>query len=225
MAKQKLTPTQNHKTYDLMLNDRELFPVLALGPAGVSKTYGAIKRAISWLDEDNKKKVVMIRPNVSFADTLGYEKGSSREKLQNWIRPMEECFIEQGITRNDLESWEKNKKIEYVALEHCQGRSFHDSLIIVDECQNLTFGQIRGLHTRVGRYSKLVFAGDIAQTSPRFKKSGLGEFKAMCDELGVDIHIINFTRDDILRSEIVKKAIVAYEDWEDMKFKGQVDFK
>jgi|SRR5690554_1302392 len=225
MKDNKLVPTENHKTYELMLNDRENLPVVVTGPAGTSKTYTAAKRAVSWMEQSNKHICVVIRPNVPYADTLGFEKGSVRDKISHWIRPIEECFIAHGLCRSTQEIYEKNNRLEFVALEHAQGRTWDNAFIFIDEAENMTIGQLKGVLTRVGRHSKIVIAGDVAQTSTKFKKSGLAELRAMVKELNLPVHTLEFTPDDILRSETVKQMILAFDKWDEMKIQNMTDFK
>ncbi len=222
MKDNKLTPTDNHKLYEVMLNDRENLPVLVTGPAGTSKTYTAAKRAVDWMGQSNKHNCVVIRPNVPYADTLGFEKGTVREKLAHWIRPIEECFITHGLHKSTQEIYEKHGRLEYIALEHAQGRTWDNAFIFIDEAENMSLGQLKGVLTRVGRHSKIVIAGDVAQTSIKFKNSGLAELRHMVVTLDLPIHTIEFTADDILRSNTVKQMILAFDKWDEMKYTGEI---
>lgn len=208
--------TENHNLYHQMLNDRDLLPVLATGPAGTGKTYSAVERAIEWL-QDKRKKCVVTRPNVSFAKEGGYLPGTEREKIGPWVRPIEQNFKLQGVKQGQLDMWEKEQRLIYMPLEFIQGLTWDDSLIIVDEVQNMTFEQLKVFLTRTGKYSKVVMCGDIAQTSPRFKGSGLAEFVRMVQELNAPCHLIEFDRNDILRSPQCKRWIELFDQWEDAK--------
>lgn len=210
----KLQPTKQHDLYNVALHDRKNMPVVAVGSAGTGKTYGAIGRAVEWLDAGNKSQVILARPNVSFADTNGFLPGNEREKLAPWIRPLQQNFIAHGIGINHQLDLEKRGRLQYYMLEHIQGLTFDNALVIVDESQNLTFDQIKVLVTRMGNFSKLVLCGDVAQTSPHFKNSGLAEFIKMVEELDLPVHTVHFTVDDVLRSEQCKMMIGAFERWE-----------
>jgi phosphate starvation-inducible PhoH-like protein len=209
-----LKPTDAHKAYDIALADSSNMPVVAFGSAGTGKTYGAIGRAVEWLQAGRKNQVILSRPNVSFADTNGFLPGTEREKLAPWIRPLQQNFIAHGVGISHQDDYEKNRRLQYYMLEHIQGLTFDNALVIVDECQNMTFEQIRVLVSRMGNYSKLVLCGDIAQTSPKFADSGLKEFIDMVYELDLPVHTIGFTVDDILRSKTCKMFVKAFEDWE-----------
>lgn len=212
-----LQPTKKHELYDVALHDRKNMPVIAYGSAGTGKTYGAIGRAVEWLDGVKKSQVILARPNVSFASTNGFLPGGEREKLLPWIRPLQQNFIAHGVGIAHQEDLEKNRRIQYYMLEHIQGLTWDNALVIVDECQNMSFEQIKVLVTRMGKYSKLVLCGDVAQTSPLFKGSGLAEFIRMVETLDLPVHTIHFTVDDVLRSEQCKMMIGAFEEWEARK--------
>lgn len=203
-----------HDLYDLALHDRDQRPVIAYGSAGTGKTYGAVQAAIDFINGSKKNKLVVVRPNVSFADKNGFLPGSEREKQEPWVRPIRHLLRELGVNYNDQECLEKNGRILYYPLEYIQGLTFDNSFVIVDECQNMSFEQIKVFVTRIGKYSKMVFCGDIAQISPKFHQSGLAQFLSMIEKFDMNIHTIEFNREDILRSKLCKEFIVAFEDWE-----------
>lgn len=206
-----LKPTKTHEQYEHALYDRSNMPVVAFGVAGSGKTYGATGRAVEWLKGGNKSRVVFCRPNVSFADTNGYLPGSEREKLGPWIRPIQQNLSAHGYNQGMQESAENNGNLVYTMLEHVQGLTFDNTLVIVDEVQNTTFEQLKVLVTRMGEHSKLVLCGDIAQTSPKFRNSGLKRFIDMVYKYDLPVHTIEFKADDIMRSETCKMFILAFE--------------
>lgn len=208
--------TVNHTVYQQMLNDRDMLPVIATGPAGTGKTFGAVGKAVEWL-EDKRKKCLVTRPNVSFAKEGGYLPGTEREKMAPWVRPIEQNFKLHGVKEGALAMLEKEKRLTYMPLEFIQGLTWDDTLIIVDEVQNMTFEQLKVFLTRTGKYSKVVLCGDVAQTSPRFKGSGLAELLHMVKALDVPCHTIEFGYEDILRSEQCKMWIESFDKWEKLK--------
>ena len=108
----------------------------------------------------------------------------------------------------------KNGRLTYMPLEFIQGLTFDNTFIILDEVQNMTFEQLKVFLTRIGKWSKVVLCGDIAQVSPKFRGSGLAELIDMVDELELPVHTVEFTSDDILRSDVCKQFIVAFDKWE-----------
>jgi len=195
------------------LYDHDLLPVLAYGKAGTGKTYGAVKRAVKWLETKNTQ-VIVTRPNVSFAEKNGFLPGTEREKMAPWIRPVEQLFNKFGLHEKALETLEKYKRLQYLPLEYVQGLTFDNALIIVDEVQNMTFEQLKVFLTRTGKYSKVVLCGDIAQISPKFPQSGLAKFIKMCKQYDAPVHMIEFEEEDILRSDQCKMWINMFDRWE-----------
>ena len=206
--------TKNHELYDIALRDKALMPVIAYGAAGVGKTYGAVGAGVEWLEKDKRKKMLVTRPNVSFAKESGFLPGTEREKIDPWVRPIQQNFNAHGINKSHQENLEKQGRLTYMPLEFIQGLTFDDTFIIVDEVQNMSFQQLKVFLTRTGKYSKVVLCGDIAQISPKFRDSGLAELLQMIDYCDLNVHTIEFDYNDIMRSEQCKEWIMAYDQWE-----------
>jgi phosphate starvation-inducible PhoH-like protein len=209
--------TQNHKLYDMALRDHDLLPVIAYGSAGTGKTWGAVKAAVEWIDKGKGRKMLVTRPNVSFAGTMGYLPGDAREKLLPWIKPIMKAFEDHGVSYSHQENLEKNGKLVYMPLETIQGETWDDTFIILDECENMTLQQLKVFLTRIGKWSKVVLCGDIAQVSPLFKNSGLKELLSMINHFDMPVHTISFTTEDIVRSPMCKQWVIAFENWDLVK--------
>lgn len=205
--------TKNHSTYHVMLKDP--LPTVCIGSQGTGKTYGAVEEAVRQLKEGRIRKIVASRPNVPFADTLGFLPGTDEEKMAPWVRPMKDLLL-QFMPHHELEDLIKNKKIEFFPFEHIQGLTFDNSFIILDEAQNASFNQLKIFLGRQGLYSKTVVCGDVRQTSDLFKKSGLGELVRMVRSTRVRCNIIEFTLEDCVRSAECKHWLECFEEWEDM---------
>lgn len=208
--------TVNHTIYAQMLRDKDMLPVIATGPAGTGKTYGAVERAVDWLS-DKRKKCLVTRPNVSFAKEGGYLPGTEREKMAPWVRPIEQNFRLHGLGDGALSMLEKEKRLVYMPLEFIQGLTWDDTFIIVDEAQNMTFEQLKVFLTRTGKYSKVVLCGDVAQVSPKFRASGLAELLDMVKQLNGACHSIEFNYNDVMRSKQCKDWIIMFDQWEQLK--------
>jgi predicted ribonuclease YlaK len=107
--------------------------------------------------------------------------------------------------------------IEFISTSFIRGMSFDDAIIIVDECQNLTWEELHTVMTRVGYRSKILFCGDYRQTDINKKKtdmSGLSKFLDIADLMKSHTRI-EFTVDDIVRSSLVREWIIASMEYED----------
>lgn len=203
----------NTDTYKLALRDKNMYPTIAYGSAGTGKTYEAVCAAVEGLKAKSFQQIIVTRPNVSFADKNGFLPGTEREKMEPWVRPILQ-HMTRFATRTQIDLWEKSSVLQFYPLEFIQGMTFDKSFIIVDECQNLSFDQLKVLLTRTGKWSKMVLCGDIAQVSPKFPNSGLKKLTEMVDYFDLPVHMIEFDREDIVRSAQCKMWITAWEDWE-----------
>lgn len=202
-----------HKLYELALRDKKHYPVIAYGSAGTGKTYGAVAAAYEGMSNKEYERIIVTRPNVSFANQNGFLPGTEREKMEPWIRPILQ-HLRVFLNPEMIHLWEKSGKLQFYPLEYIQGMTFDRAFVIVDECQNMTFQQLKVFLSRIGNWSKVVLCGDIAQISPKFNGSGLSELIKMVDQFQLPVHQIEFDRDDILRSEQCKMWITAFEEWE-----------
>jgi phosphate starvation-inducible PhoH-like protein len=107
--------------------------------------------------------------------------------------------------------------IEFSLSSFLRGITFDDSIIVVDEIQNMAYQELGTIITRAGVNTRLIMCGDTKQddlTSERFKEtSGLREFMQIISKMN-QFTTINFTHDDIVRSELVKDFIIARDEFE-----------
>lgn len=182
--------------------------VIAIGCAGTGKTYMAAKHASHMYLTKSIHKIVISRPNVSAGKSLGYFPGELEEKMEPWMQPIL-TTLRESIGANKYENDLKNKNIEIVPFETMRGRSFDNSFIILDEAQNTTLHELKMFLTRVGKNCKVVICGDTNQSD--IKDSGLAKIARMARKYDIDCKTIEFTVDDIVRSDITRDWIVAFE--------------
>ena len=103
----------------------------------------------------------------------------------------------------------KTKSIEIQPLETIRGRSFDDSIVLMDEAQQLTKDELKAICTRIGNNSKLFLMGDRAQRD--VKSDGLLWLNNLIDTHDLPISTHSFTSDDIVRSGLCKTFVQAFE--------------
>ena len=201
------TQTQSELFQDLESNDL----MVVLGPAGTGKTYTTCVKAAQWLVRGAVKKIVLARANVATGKSLGAIPGNLDEKLAPWTMPMTEVLREHlGSTM--FEYCTNKGKIQTVALETIRGRSFRDTFIIVDECQQLTLDEIKAISTRVGEGSTIVFMGDPKQSDLK-GQSGISTFMNILDNYNPpNTSIIEFDLDDIVRSDTCANMVRMFHE-------------
>ena len=133
-----------------------------VGKAGSGKTLLACQVALDLFFKRQINKIIITRPTVSTEDN-GFLPGSEREKMEPWLVPIRSNMRKVYNKPLILEKMEKEEQIELVSLAHFRGRTFDNSVVIVDEFQNLTRSQFRMALGRLGKGSTMIFCGDNQQ--------------------------------------------------------------
>lgn len=180
---------------------------MAIGPAGTGKTYISASMAAQSLVRNDCKKIVLSRANVPTGRTLGHFPGTVEDKLTPWLTPALDVLRQQLGDGRYKYSIEKNI-IQMQPLETIRGRSFENTFIIIDESQNLSKEETVSIVTRLGKFSKLVLLGDPFQTDIK-GENGLVWFEKFVYRNKLDIPVVKFNLDDVVRSKIVKDILVA----------------
>ena len=179
------------------------------GYAGTGKTFLSSYLALrEVLHYETYKKVVIIRSVVPSRD-MGFLPGSQREKAEVYEQPYQE-ICDDLFGRGD--GWRILKLkglVEFTTTSFLRGMTFNDSIIIVDECNNMTFQEIDTVMTRIGNNSRIVFCGDYRQTDLHkpHEKTGIKELMTITNRMPSFDHI-EFGIEDIVRSGVVKEYII-----------------
>lgn len=189
--------------------------VVAQGSAGTGKTIVACWHAAKKLHYGDVKKVVLIRAYQPLAGrSIGFLPGTADEKLIPYYQQMLDYF-EDYLGKATTEIHLKNKTIEICSLETIRGRSWENTIIIVDESQSLFVPEVQALVTRVGEGSQMIFCGDNSGTQTDVKNGmdGLTYLFKLINKYKIeDVSFIDFTRDEIVRSGLTRDFVVAFEE-------------
>ena len=203
--------TQSQEEYWRILGENQI--TLCFGPAGVGKSYIAMKRAIDLLwEEDNKyEKIIIVRPAVEAEEKLGSLPGGIEEKLDPYIYPSY-YLLNKIIGKEAREKLKDEGFIEIAALAYMRGWNVDNTILVFEEAQNASPAQIKLLLTRIGFNSKFFLSGDLEQ-SDKFKdktKSGLYDAKKRLDDVK-GIGVFEFNNKDIVRNPIICEILKRYE--------------
>jgi phosphate starvation-inducible PhoH-like protein len=203
--------TSNQEKYWNILGDNQI--TLCFGPAGVGKSYIAMKRAIDLLHDENNKyeKIIIVRPAVEAEEKLGSLPGGLEEKLDPYIYPSY-YLLNKIIGKDARETLKDEGYIEVAALAYMRGWNVDNTILVFEEAQNATPAQIKLLLTRIGFNSKFFLSGDLEQ-SDKFKdktKSGLYDAKKRLNDVK-GIGIFEFDMSDIVRNPIIGEILNRYE--------------
>jgi len=207
--KRKISPrTQNQKNYFQLLNSKDI--VFAYGPAGTGKTFLAVAKAVASLQQGLVKKIILSRPAVEAGEKLGFLPGDLKEKVDPFLRPIYDALYEM-MPYDQVEKKLANNIIEIAPIAFMRGRTLEDCFIILDEAQNTTKIQMKMFLTRLGKNSKMVVVGDNTQIDLISKNdSGLIDASKKLKNIQ-DIGFIELDQRDVVRHEVVRKIINAYE--------------
>ena len=207
--KRKIIPrSENQKQYIDLLNSKNI--VFAIGPAGTGKTFLAVGKAVSCLQNGSVKKIILSRPAVEAGEKLGFLPGDLKEKVDPYLKPIYDALYEM-MPYDQVEKKISNGIIEIAPIAFMRGRTLQDCFIILDEAQNTTQIQMKMFLTRLGKNSKMVIVGDKTQIDLVTKnESGLLDSEKKLTNIQ-DIGFIHLNDQDVVRHDLVKKIINAYE--------------
>ena len=207
--KRKIIPrSENQKTYFELLNNKDI--IFAIGPAGTGKTFLAVAKAVSSLQEGKIKKIILSRPAVEAGEKLGFLPGDLKEKVDPFLRPIYDALYEM-LPYDQVEKKIANNIIEIAPIAFMRGRTLEDCFIILDEAQNTTKTQMKMFLTRLGKNSQMVIVGDTTQIDlVSINESGLIDASKKLNKI-IDIGFIKLEERDVVRHDVVRKIINAYE--------------
>ena len=184
--------------------------VFGIGPAGTGKTYLAVAMAVAALKKEQVTRIILARPAVEAGEALGFLPGDLHEKITPYLRPLYDALRDM-VEPEELERLVARQTIEIAPLAYMRGRTLSNAFVILDEAQNTTTEQMFMLLTRMGPNSKCVVTGDVTQIDlPPNKRSGLVEaLQALKTTPG--IAVVYFTERDVVRHELVRAIISAYQ--------------
>ena len=204
--------TENQRLYYDMLKSRQI--TICSGPAGVGKSYIAMKAAVDLLQDPNNsyEKIMIVRPAVEAEEKLGSLPGALEEKLDPYISPSY-YLLNKLIGKENREKLIELDFIEVQALAYIRGWNIDNTILIFEEAQNSTPKQMKLLLTRIGFNSKFFISGDLEQTDRYKDKTHSGLWDAMSKFRDMDeIGVFEFGEQDIVRNPLITKILKKYED-------------
>ena len=198
----------NQTTYVNSIRQHDL--AFGIGPAGTGKTYLAVACAIDALNNEEVRRIVLVRPAVEAGERLGFLPGDMSQKVDPYLRPMYDALYDMVGAEHVTRLIERNI-IEIAPLAFMRGRSLNESFVILDEAQNTSVAQMKMFLTRIGFGSHAVVTGDITQIDlPDDQQSGLKNAMQILE--GVDgIGFTLFSPKDVARHPLVRRIVEAYE--------------
>ena len=210
----KITLNEEQKEAKAKILDNTL--TLLAGKAGSGKTMLACQIALDKLFMKEVDKIIITRPTVSKED-IGFLPGDLREKMDPWVQPIYQNMFAL-YDKVKIEKLIEDGQIEIVPVSFMRGRTFLDSIIIVDEAQNVTHEQMEMIVTRIGLRSKMIICGDDGQVDLKSKReSGFRFLYAAARKIK---NMVGVTLMQNHRDPIVDDLLEIYEEAEERGLAG-----
>ena len=175
------------------------------GCAGTGKTYISLYLALDDMQKGEYDKIVIVRSAVPTRE-MGFLPGTEEEKSKVYENPYVN-ILQELFCRGDNPYGQLKQKgvINFITTSYIRGVTFQDTVIIVDECQNMTFHELDSIITRVGHNCRIIFCGDFFQAD--LKGNGLKQFINIIKRMN-EFDFIEFGISDIVRSDFVKNYLI-----------------
>jgi phosphate starvation-inducible protein PhoH len=189
--------------------------LLMTGTAGTGKTFLSLYLGMELLSKDKtKNNLIIIRSLVSTRD-IGFLPGSEKEKAMVYEAPYYALFSELYKRGDAYELFKAKNLVRFISTSFVRGITINNSIIVIDEIQNMSSSEIHSVFTRIGKNCRVIICGDIKQNdlSKGREKSGFEDFFKVINNMK-EFESIEFTKEDIVRSGLVKSYIIERENLE-----------
>lgn len=195
--------------------------LLIHGLPGTGKTFISLYLALAEIEQYNEYHNITIIRSVVPSRDMGFLPGSVKDKAKVYEAPYQSICAEL-YGRKDAYDILKNKGvINFETSSFLRGITFDNTIIIVDECQNMTYQELSTIITRVGKNTRIVFSGDYRQTDLKYddERSGIMNFMKIISRMNKYFACVEFTEEDIVRSGLVKDFIIKKTQLENNNFR------
>lgn len=187
-------------------------PITVLkGGAGSGKTLCAVQAGLDLLFTRQVERIVITRPTVS-KEEIGFLPGDIREKMDPWLAPIYHN-LHMLYDKTKIEKEIKDERIEILPFAFIRGRTLVNSFVIVDEAQNVTHTQMEAILGRLGKESKMVICGDLAQIDLKDKRQTGFSFLTRIEEQIPGFRIVQLKHNH--RHPIVQPILDVYSLFRD----------
>jgi phosphate starvation-inducible PhoH-like protein/PhoH-like ATPase len=196
------------KTYNAYKEGKNL---VLHGLAGTGKTFVSLYLALEEvLDKSNKQNDIFIVRSIVSTRDIGFLPGDEQEKVSIYEAPYRSICSEFFNVNDAYDSLKAQGTIKFMSTSFIRGITLNNSVVIVDECQNLNFHELDSIITRVGKNSRIIFCGDYTQTdlTKDNDKKGILRFMEVLSYIK-EFTSVEFMVNDIVRSDFLKSYIIA----------------
>lgn len=180
------------------------------GPAGTGKTHLAVAFAVNEVLAGRKKRIIIARPIVEAGERLGFLPGTFEDKVNPYLLPIFDC-ISRLVGYDGPQREKINRCMEIAPLAYLRGRTFYDSVMILDEAQNASYTQLKLFLSRFADNTKVIVTGDPNQSDlPQPHCHALGQVMDKLEKTE-GIGIVKFSNAGIVRHPLVGRILERLE--------------
>ena len=178
------------------------------GLAGTGKTFISCYLAYDDMSKGSYQNLVIIRSAVPTRD-IGFLPGTEKEKGSVYEEPYKDIATDLFSRGDAYEILKQKGLVHFMTTSFIRGITLRDAVIIIDECQNMSFHELDSIITRMGENCRVIFCGDFRQSDFKAndEKNGIKNFMKIIKNMK-QFSFIEFTESDIVRSALVKSYII-----------------
>lgn len=193
--------------------------LLIHGLPGTGKSFLSLYLALNEIEKFKDYHNVMIIRSVVPSRDMGFLPGSIKEKSKVYEAPYAGICAELYGRSDSYEILKQKGIISFETSSFLRGVTIDNSIVIIDECQNMTYHELCTIVTRMGKNSKVIFCGDYRQTDLKYddERSGIFHFMKIISSMKRYFSTVEMVVDDIVRSGLVKEFIIRKENYENPK--------
>ncbi len=194
-----------------LLLDPEIDLVTLAGPAGTGKTYMALAAGLHQIYEERRyERIIVTRETIAMGEEIGFLPGTEEEKMAPWMGGIQDNL--EALLRTD-DGWAAaatkdmlSGRMLFRSPGFMRGRTFNDTFMIIDECQNLSPKQVKSLVTRAGRNTKIVCLGNVNQIDSPYLTATTCGLTYLVQRFRRWPHAGHITLEDVERSRLALEA-------------------
>jgi len=209
--------TQKQKAFIELATHKDTKIVFLSGVSGTSKSVLAVYCALLLLNEKKVSDLIYVRSIIeSASQSLGSLPGDADMKLSPFASVVYDK-LEELLPSGDIKKLINDQRVKPTPVNYLRGASYNAKVIVLDECQNLTWAETVTVLTRIGKFTKYFILGDPMQTDLKHKEQS--GFRPMFDIFNNEesqaqgIYCVEFGKEDIMRSEILKFIVEQIENY------------
>lgn len=196
--------TKNQQKLIDLIRSKEV--IIASGTSGVGKTYVALATALELLDAGYKKIILIKSVTTIPGEDIGFIPGGFEEKMEPFLMSYS-WNVDKICGKDSFKDLVDKELIEILPIAYIRGLSIDDSIVIIDEAQNIDKHTFKTIITRIGHNSKYIFLGDIEQVDRRKNSESCLETVLEIFKDKDYVGTLEFEDEDCVRNPIIPKIL------------------